>query len=355
MTEFTTEVQRWEAVLAHERAADGLFWYAVKTTRVYCRPACPSRRPRRENVTFFDSPEEAVAAGFRACRRCQPERVNAAAQAVATAQYLLDTAQTEPSLSELAAAVGLSPFHLQRVFKERLGVSPKQYAVRVRTDRLKTGLRNGQSVTTALYEAGHDSPATLYARSTDQLGMTPRTYARGGHGEMIQYTGASSPLGQMLVAATARGLCAVRFGNMDDMVPELRAEYPKAEVTENAEALKPYVTGILEYLSGQNTALNLRTDAGGTDFQQRVWDALRRIPYGETRSYAELAQMIGEPGAVRAVASACARNPVALVVPCHRIVRTGGALGGYRWGLDMKQRLLDTEKGKTGQAQPTLF
>lgn len=344
MTEFSTN-ERWEAVLAHDAGADGRFWYGVKTTGVYCRPACPSRRPRRENVTFHDSPQQAEAAGYQACKRCQPEKVGAAARAVAHVQHLLDTAETEPTLGELARAVNLSPFHLQRVFKARVGVSPKQYALRIRSEKLKVALKNGHSVTAALYAAGHDSPATLYAKSTDQLGMTPRTYARGGQGEMIQYTVTESPLGEMLVAATARGLCAVRFGDMQEMVAELHTEYPNADIREDAAALQPYVDGILDYLKGVNPALNLNTDAKGTDFQKRVWDALRRIPYGETRSYAQLAEMIGEPTAVRAVASACARNPVALVVPCHRIVRTGGALGGYRWGAERKKKLLEREAG----------
>lgn len=344
MTDETlTDDHRWEAVLVHDAAADGLFCYGVKTTGIYCRPACPSRRPKRENVVFFDSPQGAEEAGFRACQRCQPQKIGAAAQAVAHVQHLLDTAETEPTLVELARAVNFSPYHLQRLFKERVGVSPKQYALRVRNEKMKAGLRAGQTVTAALYGAGHDSPATLYARSTDALGMTPRTYQQGGSGEMICYTVTRSPMGPMLVAATERGLCAVRFGNVEELVAELRAEYPKAGIVEEAAPLQAYVNGLLEFLNGQNPALNLRTDARGTDFQQRVWDALRRIPYGETRSYAQLAEMIGEPGAVRAVASACARNPVALVVPCHRIVRTGGALGGYRWGLERKRQLLERE------------
>lgn len=296
-------------------------------------------------MTFYDSPQEAQAAGFRACLRCQPERVNAGAQAVAHAQRLLDVAETEPTLAELAAAVNLSPFHLQRLFKQRVGVSPKQYAIRVRTERLKTQLRRGVSVTAALYDAGHNSPGTLYAPSTDQLGMTPRAYALGGQDQVIHYTTMSSPLGPMLVAATGRGLCAVRFGEPALLVSELRAEYLNADLVEDAVPLQPYVQGILAYLNGLSPGLQLPTDAPGTAFQQRVWDALRRIPYGETRSYAQLAEMIGEPNAVRAVATACARNPVALVVPCHRIVRTGGQLGGYRWGTDRKQKLLDAEAG----------
>lgn len=342
---YATHEERWQAVLAHEAAADGHFWYGVKTTGIYCRPACPSRRPRRQNVTFHDTPQDAEAAGYRPCLRCQPERVNAAAQAVARAQHLLDTAETEPTLAELAADVGLSPFHLQRLFKRKVGVSPKQYAIRERTERLKRGLKAGQSVTAALYDAGHDSPGTLYDPQTDSLGMTPTTYKQGGAGTVIHYAVTESPIGPMLVAATRRGLCAVRFGEAGEMTRELRAEYPKAELMPDSAPLQPYIHGLLEHLKGQNPALTLDTDAPGTEFQQRVWAALRTIPYGETRSYAELAEMIGDPKAVRAVATACARNPVALVVPCHRIVRKGGEPGGYRWGVERKKRLLEREAG----------
>ncbi|GAA5504002.1 bifunctional transcriptional activator/DNA repair enzyme Ada [Deinococcus xinjiangensis] len=348
---FATEESRWQAVLAHDVRADGLFWYGVKSTGIYCRPACPSRRPKRQNVSFYDSPLSAEGAGFRACLRCQPQKVGAAVRAVARAQQLLDTAEVPPTLGELAAAVGLSPFYLQRVFKARLGLSPKQYAMRQRTEKLKAALRGGQSVTAALYGAGHDSPASVYAKPTDQLGMSPREYQTGGAGQMIYYTVTQSQLGPMLVGATGRGLCAVRFGEPAAMTAELRAEYSQADLVEDAAPLQPYLEGLAAHLAGQNPALSLPTDAAGTAFQQQVWAALRQIPYGETRSYSELAQMIGAPSAVRAVARACATNPVALVVPCHRIVRRGGELGGYRWGVERKQRLLEQEQG-AGSAGP---
>lgn len=333
----------WDAVLAHDSAYDGQFWYGVKSTGIFCRPACPSRRPKRENVAFFDSPQAAQAAGYRACLRCQPEKVGAAAQAVAKAKHLLDTAETEPNLGELAAAVGMSPFHLQRLFKAQLGVSPKQYALSRRSEKLKTHLRRGANITTALYDAGHDSPSTLYAKTTDQLGMTPSHYAKGGAGQMIHFSVTESQLGPMLVAATERGLCAVRFGEPEALVTELRAEYPKAELREDAAPLQEYMAGIEAHLAGQNPALQLPTDAAGTEFQHRVWEALRAIPYGETRTYSDIAEALGDPNAVRAVARACATNPVALVVPCHRVVRKGGNLAGYRWGLDRKKKLLEQE------------
>lgn len=343
MKQYGAPEARWEAVLAHDTAADGQFWYAVKTTGIYCRPACPSRRPKRENVTFYDTPQQAQAAGYRACRRCQPDKVDTSARAVAQAQALLEGAETLPSLGELAAAVGFSPFHLQRLFKARVGVSPKQYAIRLRSERLKTQLRRGASVTTALYDAGHESPATLYAKTTDQLGMTPRHYAQGGAGQMIHYAVSETKLGPMLVAATERGLCAVRFGEPHAMTAELRAEYPKADLVEDLAPLRAYLEGIEAHLDGQSPELQLPTDAQGTDFQQKVWAVLRDIPYGETRTYSEIAAALGDPNAVRAVARACATNPVALVVPCHRVVRKGGELAGYRWGLERKKQLLEQE------------
>ncbi|GHF46785.1 AraC family transcriptional regulator of adaptative response/methylated-DNA-[protein]-cysteine methyltransferase [Deinococcus metalli] len=341
-TESSDDAARWAAVLAHDGAADGTFWYGVSTTGIYCRPGCPSRRPRREHVSFHDSPGAAEAAGFRPCKRCTPERIGAGARAVAHAQALIEAAPTPPALADLAAAVGVSPFHLQRVFKARLGVSPKQYALGRRTQKLKEELKMTPNVTAALYGAGHDSPATLYAPATDQLGMTPGAYARGGAGERIHYAVTDSVLGPMLVAATARGLCAVRFGEPDALGAELRAEYPRAELVEDAALLRTYVEGVQAHLAGRT--LPLTTDVPGTDFQRRVWAALREIPRGETRTYAQLAGMIGQPAAVRAVARACATNPVAVVVPCHRIVPKAGGHGGYRWGAERKARLLELER-----------
>ncbi|THF84992.1 bifunctional DNA-binding transcriptional regulator/O6-methylguanine-DNA methyltransferase Ada [Deinococcus sp. KSM4-11] len=341
-TTYSDDEARWAAVLAHDTAADGLFWYGVKSTGIYCRPGCPSRRPKRENLSFHDSPAAAEAAGFRPCKRCTPERIDAGVRVVAHAQALIDAAQTAPQLTDLASAVGLSPFHLQRVFKARVGVSPKQYALRQRTEKLKEALKMNTTVTTALYGAGHDSPTTVYAPATDQLGMTPGAYARGGAGVRIHQTVADSVLGPMLVAATERGLCAVRFGEPEALRAELRAEYPNAELVDAAAPLMAYVEGVRAHLAGR--APSLVTDVPGTDFQRRVWAALREIPRGETRTYAQLAEMIGQPAAVRAVARACATNPVAVVVPCHRIVPKTGGHGGYRWGPERKARLLELER-----------
>lgn len=341
---YPTEESRWEAVLARNAWADGAFWYGVRSTGIYCCPSCPSRRPRRENASFHDSPESAQAAGLRACLRCEPDGVSASVRVVARVKFLLETAETPPTLSALAADVGLSPFHLQRLFKRAVGLSPKQYALGLRTTRFKEGLKMGKPVTTAMYDAGHETSSTLYRQGS--LGMTPGAYRAGGAGQTIHFTVVDSALGPMLVAATTRGLCAVRFGDAGAMTAELRAEYPAATLTEDAVPLELYMQGLRAYLDGHNPELKLNTDAPGTEFQQRVWAALCQIPHGETRSYAQLAEMIGEPKAVRAVATACARNPVALVVPCHRIVPKAGGSGGYRWGLERKAALLDAERGE---------
>lgn len=349
MTEaFSTLDQRWEAVLNRNPQAEGYFWYGVTSTKIFCRPSCPSRRPKRENVRFFKCLDEAKQAGFRSCKRCKPDQVQGAVRAVAQAQALLDTAETEPKLADLAAHVGLSPYYLQRLFKQHMGVSPKQYFMRQRTERLKRSLKEGHNVTTALYDAGHDSPSTLYAASTDQLGMLPKVYANGGVDQEIHFVIVKSQLGPMLVAATTRGLCSVQFGDATELKQALLDEFSKAQCTEDAQPLQHYIQALHDFLAGQNNLDDLPTDAKGTEFQERVWNALRKIPHGETRTYSEIAEAIGQPQAVRAVARACATNPVALIVPCHRVVRKGGQLSGYRWGVERKKEILALEaKGCT--------
>ena len=344
---YANEDARWQAVLARDPAADGVFYYAVRSTGIYCRPTCPARRPRRDRVAFFDLPADAERAGFRPCRRCHPNEVTGQQQVVARVQELLEEADDNariPTLAALGASVGLSPFHLQRVFKRATGLSPRQYAAARRGARLKAQLRRGASVTQALYDAGYGSSRALYAAVDKELAMSPSSYKRGGAGEHIAYALADSPLGRMLVAATERGVCALRFGDDASLEKELRAEFPQAELVRDPAAVAAYVRAAVAHLEGRQPTLEVPTDARGSAFQQRVWAALRQIPYGQTRSYAQLAQMIGDPSAVRAVAHACATNPVALVVPCHRVVRTGGALGGYRWGLDRKRALLERER-----------
>lgn len=341
--------QRWQAVEQRDATFDGQFYYGVKTTRIYCRPSCPARRPNVGNVVFFDAPEAAEAAGFRPCLRCKPAEVDARTRAVAHAQHLLETLERAPSLAELAVAVGLSPFHLQRLFKASVGVSPKQYALAKRTERTKRHLHAAPTVTAALYDAGHASPHTLYASATDQLGMTPGQYKAGGAGRTIAFAAFESVLGEMFVAATSRGLVAVRFGDPAALERELRDEYPNATFVHDATRLSGYVEALRHHLAGGRRDLALPSDVPSTDFQRRVWTALQAIPYGETRSYARVAEMIGEPKAARAVARACASNPVALVVPCHRVVRGGGGLSGYRWGVERKRALLDAERTRAAE------
>lgn len=344
LSSISREAARWQAVLNRNPAQDGQFYYGVRSTGIYCRPSCPSRRPKRENVQFFDDASSAEAAGFRACLRCRPGEVQTRRRAVLHVQHLLDTVQPTPSLTRLAEAVGLSPAHLQRVFKAEMGVSPKQYALARRGERVRHGLREGASVTAALYDAGHTSSRTLYDRKTDQLGMSPSSYRAGGAGQTVTYAVTGSVLGPMLVAATGRGLVAVRFGDAETLIRELHAEYPRATLVQDGAPLGAYLEALHEHLAGLRRDLTLPHDAPGTAFQRKVWDALRSIPYGETRSYAQVAETIGQPQAVRAVARACATNPVALVVPCHRVMRSGGALSGYRWGTERKHALLERER-----------
>ena len=308
------------------------------------RPACPSRRPLRENVTFFDSPEGARRGGFRACRRCHPDRVGSDQLAVARVLNLLETEESAPSLAELASEVGFSPTYLQRVFKRHTGLSPKQYGDSLRQQRFRRELRQSGRVTDAVYDAGFGSTRGAYERATENLGMSPSAFQQGGRGERITYALTRTDLGDLLVAATARGVCAVRFGTEEDLVSELSAEFPRAELIPDSEAMSDYVQvarWAVEDGSGESSSIRL--DAQGSEFQQTVWSALREIPAGQTRTYSQIAEAIGQPRAARAVAMACATNPLALLTPCHRVVRADGAPGGYRWGIERKQALLRRE------------
>ena len=342
----------WTAVQERDAALDGTFVFAVRTTGVYCRPSCPSRRARRENVEFFAAPGDAAAAGYRACRRCDPNGVETAAErAVATARAHLEAQAGEPvTLAALAREAGMSPHHLQRTFKRLVGVSPAQYSAALRAERLKEHLRTGASVSRATYDAGYGASSRVYESAGRTLGMTPASYRRGGEGARIRFVTAGTELGRLLVAATDRGVCSVMLGDDDAALERaLAAEFPNAERSlatmdhpDNAE-LRAWTESVVAHLAGRQPELAVELDVAGTPLQRKVWNELRRIPYGETRSYAELASAVGNPGAVRAVASACARNPVALVVPCHRVLRKGGELGGYRWGLERKARLIEKE------------
>jgi len=336
---------QWQQVMARDARQDGRFVFAVRTTGVYCRPSCPSRRPRRDSVEFFADPTQAERAGYRACLRCKPTEISSQALMVTRTRRLLDEAEGVLTLAELSKRVGVSPFHLQRLFKRATGLSPREYQSARRMQQVKHGLRKGDDVTTALYDAGFGSPSRLYEQTDPQLGMTPGTYRRGGHGVTVSYAIAPSPLGRILVAATPRGLCAVRFGDSAaDLERELRAEFHAATLVRDELAMRAFIEPLLASLRGERVTIDVPIDVRATAFQKRVWDALRRIPAGETRSYSDVAKEIGEPKAVRAVARACAGNPVAVAVPCHRVVRSDGELAGYRWGIARKRKLLEQEQ-----------
>jgi len=354
------EDPRWTAVATRDAAADGGFVFAVKTTGVYCRPSCASRRARRENVVFYRGPEAAEAAGYRACKRCRPKATresDPALQKVQRASGLIDQALIEgesgpPALGALAAQVTTSPHHLLRLFKKHLGITPHEYADARRLELVKRHLRAGDGVSGALYAAGYGSPSRLYERSDAQLGMTPATYRRDGKGATIEFTTVRSPLGRLMVAATTRGLAAVSLGEDDARLERaLRAEYPAAEIRRSDGGLEPWVAAILEHIAGERPNLALPLDLQATAFQWRVWRALQKIPYGRTATYGEIAQEIGRPKAVRAVANACASNRAALVIPCHRVIRGDGEPGGYRWGAQRKERILAKERAAAKQRQ----
>jgi AraC family transcriptional regulator of adaptative response/methylated-DNA-[protein]-cysteine methyltransferase len=350
MIEGIDETSAWDAVLGRDSRRDGQFVYAVATTGVYCRPSCPSRRPRRESVRFFGAPDEAERAGFRACRRCHP-RDGAAPEArlVERACAYLEAHLEEPvTLETLGQALGVSPWHLQRTFKRVTGVSPKEMIRARRMERLKERLQQGDDVAGATYEVGFGSGSRVYELSDARLGMTPATYRRGGAGMSLRYATAACSLGLLLVAVTERGVSAVALGDTEEeLAAGLRHEYPRA-VIERAEAgeegLAERIAAILAFLEGSAPHLALPLDVRATAFQEQVWKALQEIPAGETRTYGEIAARLGRPQAARAVAQACATNPVALAIPCHRVVRGDGAAGGYRWGAERKSRILTGER-----------
>jgi len=347
-TQAMNEERYWQAVQTRDTGADGLFIYAVRSTGIYCRPTCPSRRPKREQVVFFRLPEAAEQAGFRPCRRCHPRETAIREPQVEliqhTCNYIAEHLDRAPTLDEIGLEVGLSPHHLQRTFKRIMGISPRQYAEACRMGRFKARLKEGDDVTTALYEAGYGSSSRLYEQAPARLGMTPATYRRGGLGARIGYTIASSPLGRLLVGATERGICFVSLGDSDAALEgALADEYPAATIERDGVAKGEWVSAILSYLNGEQPHLDLPVDVRATAFQWRVYEALRAIPYGSTRSYRAVAEELGQPGAARAVARACATNPVAIVIPCHRVVGEDGKLHGYRWGLERKRALLAQE------------
>lgn len=338
---------RWDAVARRDRSADGQFVYAVRSTGIFCRPSCPSRRPRRDRVEFFETPVDARTAGFRPCRRCHPEGGGGRPliERALAAWTRLSKAEEPVTLARLAAAVGASPFHLQRIFRRELGLSPRDLTDAAKMNALKRKLRGGMSVTDAIYDAGFGSPSRVYERSARALGMTPRAYARGGAGVDVVYTCVPCRLGRVLVAATERGICAVKLGASDEeLVRLLASEFPHATFDSGRGQLHRWAATIVRTVDGARTTAALPLDIRGTAFQARVWKALQEIPRGETRSYGAIARAIGRPAAARAVAQACGANPVCIAIPCHRVVQEDGGLGGYHWGVERKRALLEAEK-----------
>jgi AraC family transcriptional regulator of adaptative response/methylated-DNA-[protein]-cysteine methyltransferase len=341
----------WQAVQTRDASQDGNFVFAVSSTGVYCRPSCPARRPRRENVTFFSKPDQAEKAGYRACLRCRPKAIsgNGTTEMVKAMCRYIERHLDEPlTLARLGSEFHQSTFHLQRTFKRVLGITPRAYADSCRMNQLKDNLRAGHSVTRSMYDAGYSSSSRLYERTASQLGMTPDKYRRGAIAAPIRYTCADSPLGRMLIAATDKGICAIQFANSDGELEQgLKHEFPFAIRRRDDDAMQSWKKDLLRQMRGQrlNTALPL--DIQATAFQRRVWTHLQSIPFGATRSYAAVAKAISQPTATRAVARACATNPVAVAIPCHRVVRKSGDMGGYRWGMERKKALLELESGRT--------
>jgi AraC family transcriptional regulator, regulatory protein of adaptative response / methylated-DNA-[protein]-cysteine methyltransferase len=342
-----TEAARWEGVLRKDAALDGAYLFAVKTTGIFCRPSCPSRAPKRGNVSFFDTATAARAAGFRACLRCAPEGLSKReqqTQAILQACRVIESSAERVSLSALAQQVGLSPSHFHRVFKEVTGVTPHDYFKARQIAQIGASLKNTASVTTALYDAGFNSSGRFYENTDAMLGMKPKAYQAGGAGEMIRASVRTCALGLVLVAATLRGVCTIEFGNdAAELLQRLSARFPHATIIGEDAQFNTWLETLLAHIRLPQHALDLPLDVRGTVFQQQVWNALQSIPLGETVSYAEVAERIGKPKAVRAVATACASNVLALAIPCHRVVRGNGELSGYRWGVERKRALLEAE------------
>jgi AraC family transcriptional regulator, regulatory protein of adaptative response / methylated-DNA-[protein]-cysteine methyltransferase len=347
--EYKGSEQRWQAVLDNDPRADGKFFYGVVSTGIYCRPTCASRPPHRKNIRYFNSAEEAEDAGMRPCLRCRPDvpiEVDENTLLVTAACRHLEEAETAPSLDDLSAAANLSRYHFQRVFKEVTGVTPLQYYKQKRAERLRDQLKTSPTVTGAIYESGFGSSSSFYAQAEDSLGMNPSDYRGGGEGLNIRFATAPTDLGYVLVAASERGICAVTLGDDPAQLEEfLRERFPLARCEQDEAEFLAQVSQVAAFVQTPRRGLNLPLDIQGTAFQMRVWQALQEIPPGETQTYAEVAKRIGQPAAVRAVAGACASNRIAVIIPCHRVVRTDGGMGGYRWGVERKQKLLERERG----------
>lgn len=344
----------WKAVAARDPNFDGKFVFAVASTGVYCRPSCAARRPRRENVTFFSRPDQAERAGFRECLRCRPKSFSGNPQsdvAKEMCRYIEQHLDEPITLERLGQAFRVSPFHLQRRFKAALGITPREYADSCRMRQLKRNLQAGDNVTRAMYDAGYGSSSRLYEKTASQLGMTPDKYRRGAIAATIRYACADSPLGRMLIAATDRGICSIQFARSDgELIEGLKREFPFAVRKPDEGGLQTWIAALLSKMTGRELDATLPLDIRATAFQRRVWTYLQSIPFGATRSYSQVAKAIGQPSARRAVARACATNPVAVEIPCHRVVREDGNTSGYRWGVERKKALLELEKSVAVEA-----
>jgi len=347
------EARYWQAVLARDGRADGMFFFAVRSTSIYCRPSCPARRPLRANTLFFQTRQDAEREGYRPCRRCKPNEIPASALIVQRAAQAMENDLDEPvNVNTLARKLSVRTDALRRAFRQQTGLNPKELAAALRLKKFKRLLREGNGIADALYATGYGSTSRVYERSDAQLGMTPATYQKGGKGMRIKYTTAKSSLGEVLVAATERGVSAVYLGGPTaKLTDELRQEYPRAEIIPEKGAFTEWVEEIVGRVEGNAPRRELPLDLQATAFQRRVWQELQRIPRGSTRTYAQVAKSLGKPSAVRAVARACATNPVSVVVPCHRVVRSDGSLAGYRWGISRKQTLLERERRTGGNAR----
>jgi AraC family transcriptional regulator of adaptative response/methylated-DNA-[protein]-cysteine methyltransferase len=343
----TTNDPRWTAVVARDPSADGTFVYSVRTTGVYCRPSCSARPARPENVQFHATSGDAVAAGFRPCRRCTPDQPSLIERRVATVTQAcrrIEASDAAPSLEALAEAAGMSPFHFHRVFRAFTGLTPRGYAIAHRESRVRRELERSNTVTRAIYESGYNSNGRFYAKSDAVLGMTPTVYRAGGATAEIRFAIGECSLGAILVARSDRGVCAIMLGDEPDaLARDLQERFPRAELIGGDAEFEELVAKVVGFVEAPGLGLDLPLDVRGTAFQQRVWQALREIPAGRTATYSEIAGRIGAPGAVRAVAGACAGNPLAVAIPCHRVVRTDGSLSGYRWGVERKRALLERE------------
>ncbi len=352
--------RHWAAVLRRDRSFDGALFYAVQSTGIYCRPSCPSRRPRRERVSFFFSPEAAEREGYRPCKRCRPRNVEAADPKLELVRRVSETIEESLSseealnLNSLSGRLGFSPYHLQRTFKRITGITPRQYLEARRIESFKALVRKGSDVTSAIYEVGYNSSSRIYEKSAAQMGMSPAEYRKGAAGKDIHYAIVHSPMGFLLMGATEKGICSLKLGDSkSELLQEFKTEFSGAELKCDDSAIRPWLEAVLQALEGQCDALpSLPLDIRITSFQRRVYEELKRIPPGQTRTYTEIAERISGASARRAVARACATNDVAIVVPCHRVVRSDGGMGGYRWGLERKRELLRKEKEKQTKQRP---